>query len=408
MRILHTSDWHLGQRFLQSERTEEQQLALDHLLSVINREKIDLLLVAGDIFDIGNPPFSARKMYYQFLTSLLGSSCRYVVITGGNHDAPGMLDAPRELLQHLNVFVVGAAPAERKDVLLEMRNTKGQLEAVIAAVPFLRDRDLRFSVAGETGPERIERLRQALAEYFQQLGELAEVYSAENVPILCMGHLYATGAQSSGEQNNIYLADVENIAAGAFPEIFSYVALGHIHRPQVVGGVDRVRYSGSLIPLSFSETKDDKSVYVLEYKGAVCKKITPVPIPVFRRLKTIEGALEEVEQKLTEFAARPREGLRPWVEVIVQTETVMPRLDEELRAFCADMDLDLMKIRVQSSHTSLSAWEQQEELRTLEPLDVFRRRCSAAGRPPEEQEELEQTFVELMTWMTEQENELQS
>ncbi|MEL7220922.1 MAG: exonuclease subunit SbcD, partial [Bacteroidota bacterium] len=107
MKVLHTSDWHLGQKLLQLDRQEEFALALDWLLEVIIAEQIDVLLVSGDIFDIGNPPNQSRELYYNFLRRLLNSECRHVVITGGNHDSPAMLNAPRELLAAFNIHIVG-------------------------------------------------------------------------------------------------------------------------------------------------------------------------------------------------------------------------------------------------------------------------------------------------------------
>ncbi len=407
MRILHTSDWHLGQRFLQIDRTEEQRLALEALLHLVDQENIEILLVAGDVFDLGNPPFGARRLYYQFLTSLQGTSCRHVVIIAGNHDAPGMLEAPKELLKSLNIHVVGAAPENKEELILPLRNPNGLLEAVIAAVPFLRDRDLKFSLAGETGSERIERLKEALAGFFQEMGALVSPYSGSGVPVIAMGHLFAAGAEASDNQDNIYIGDVENIRADAFPGEFSYVALGHIHRPQAVGGISRVRYSGSLIPLSFSETKDEKGTFLLEYSGSVLESIRFLPLPVQRRLKTIEGTLEEVREKLTRFAAQPREGLQPWVEVLVRSDAVLSRLDVELQEFCAGMDLELLKIRVEyARHHTLTPETEEEELASLEPLEVFRRRCMAAGKAPEDLPELEQAFRELQSWMAENEEEM--
>lgn len=401
MRILHTSDWHLGQRLLQNDRFEEQALALHFLLETIQIHNVDVLLVSGDVFDIGNPPYPARKMYYKFLYDLLGTSCRYVVITGGNHDAPGTLDAPRDLLQQLNVFVFGASTSDPSGNLVELRNGAGHLEAVVAAVPYLRERDLRPTIPGETGSERVEGIRNALRNYFAEQGKKAAEYQIFDVPVLCMAHLYAVGAASSEEQRNIYIGDTENIEAASFPEIFSYVALGHIHRPQAVGGLAHVRYSGSLIPLSFSETKDQKGVYLLEYDGAALKncQFIPVPVEISRRLKTVEGTLDEVKQKLQDFAERQTSKLMPWVEAIIHTDTVLPGLDEELRAFCADMYLDLLKIRVMAGYHGIQRQGIQEELRSLEPIEVFRRRLEVAGHPPDSIEAFEATFLELMDWM---------
>ena len=158
MKIIHTSDWHLGQRLLFNERGEEQQMALDWLREVIIAEKADALIVAGDIFDNGNPPHPARKLYYNFLTSLLHTTCRHVVVVAGNHDSPGMLDAPRELLEYLNIRVVGAAAENFQQHCLELKSAKGKLEAVVVAIPFLRDRHLLPSGSVDRPPGRVQRI----------------------------------------------------------------------------------------------------------------------------------------------------------------------------------------------------------------------------------------------------------
>lgn len=399
MKILHTSDWHLGQRFLLNDRSEEQQAALDCVLQIIREEQVDLLVLSGDVFDIGNPPFPARRIYYRFLKDLLGTCCRYVVITGGNHDAPGMLEAPKELLRGLNIFVVGAAPEDPAEVLLELRDDADRLEAVVAAAPFLRDRDLKFSTSGETAEDRVQRLRTALADYFNTLGERALPFQNAGVPILCTGHLYASGADTSGKQDNIYIGDVENIRADAFPPVFSYVALGHIHRAQKIGGLEHVRYSGSLIPLSFSETRDEKSVTLLEYEGAALRKIYQRKIEGLRRLKTIEGSREEVLQELSSFAQRhSSDPFRPWVEAIVHLDAVAPEIEEELYEHCKRLHLELLKLRIQQNHQPLQPGTSTETLSELDPLDVFRRLCGSAENPGD-LPELEATFRELLAWM---------
>lgn len=402
MRILHTSDWHLGQKLLYFERDEEHRLALDWLLEKLVAERVDVLVVAGDIFDIGNPPNYARHTYYRFLSRLLQTPCRHVVITGGNHDSPTMLNAPRELLEALNIRIIGAATGQLEDELLELRNAQGQPEAVIAAVPFLRDRDLRTSIAAETFDEKLQRLREGIKQHYQQIGALAEPYRRLNVPILATGHLYAIGAQTEEKQNNIYIGDCENIDAADFPEIFSYVALGHIHRAQTIGDYQHVRYSGSLIPLSFSETKDDKTVYLLDYEGARLLNISALDVPVFRRLKTITGTLDEVKAKLTRFAAEHDRPLTPWVEVVVQSDNYLPGLDETLKEFCRPLPLELVKIRVNRHYASLGADEGAPlpDLDELSVDEVFFRRCKIALEiTSEEKETLNKTFQELKEWM---------
>lgn len=403
MRFLHTSDWHLGQKLLFRDREEEHRRALDWLRGLIEEHRVETLIVAGDVFDIGNPPNYARRLYYSFLTGLLGTSCRHIVITGGNHDSPSMLDAPRALLQALHIHVIGAAGEVPEEQLIELHGENGELEAVVAAVPFLRDRDLRYSVAGEGGQERQERIREGIRHHYAALAKAAASYVAANVPILATGHLYARGAEASAKQDNIYIGNTENIDAADFPKLFQYVALGHLHRPQAVGGCEHIRYSGSLIPLSFSETKDEKGVCLVDFDKGRRRAIRFLEAPVFRRLKTIEGTLEEVKQSLRRFEDRGERLLPPWVEVIVHTDTLIPQLDTLLNEFTAGMDLELLKIRLQrSDYQGLDEQSRQEvDLQDMDALEVFRKKCESYGSPPEEMAALETTFRELQQWLTE-------
>lgn len=406
MKILHTADWHLGQRFLFQERAEEHQMALDWLLDTINSQAIDVLLVAGDIFDINNPPNYARSQYYGFLTRLMKTSCRHVLIIGGNHDSPSMLHAPRVLLQALDIQVVGAPSEEREDDLLLFKNKEGELELVVAAVPFLRYRDLDVSVAGEGGHERVARIQAGLVKHYQKMAELAAAYRDQDVPIIATGHLYATGALASEKQDNIYIGNIENINAKHFPAVFHYIALGHIHRPQTVGGMDHVRYAGSLIPLSFSETLDTKSVYILEMKGAEIKQIESIALPVFRRLKTIAGSLQKVKEDLRRFAEKERGGLRPWVELVVETDQVIPQLDQQLKEFASGMELEILKIKLKRQYQPLDLqYLDTPDLSELDTIEVFKRKCESFGSPPEEMEALLQSFRELQDWMKEKAEE---
>jgi exonuclease SbcD len=397
MKILHTSDWHLGQRFLFNDREEEHQRALDWLADTIREQEVEALIVAGDIFDINNPPNYARTMYYRFLTSLLGTSCRHIVIVGGNHDSPSMLNAPRELLRLLNIHVVGSASEDLREEIIELKDENGDLELVVAGVPFLRDRDLRFSQAGEGSYERLQRVREGMAEHYRQIGLLVEPYREAKIPLIATGHLYASGARASDKQDNIYAGDVENIEAEQFPSVFHYIALGHIHRPQMVGDQEHIRYSGSLLPLSFSETKDDKSVYLLHFQRDQLLKVESLPVPVFRRLKSISGSLQEVKESLRRFARKGGRDLTPWVEVTVLTDKLIPRLDLQLREFTRDMDLQLLKIKIERQGELLRKnTAETVNLEDLEDIEsVFRKKCLSFGSPPEQMDELMKRFKEL-------------
>lgn len=401
MKILHTADWHLGQKLLQNDRHEEFQMALDWLLKTIVAEKIDVLLVSGDIFDIGNPPNQARQLYYNFLGKLMNAPCKHVIITGGNHDSPTMLNAPKALLETFNIHIVGAYSGDIQDELIVLKNKKGKAEVVIAAVPFLRDRDLRISMAGESQIDRNARLQEGLTAHYNTLAELTLAYKNEGAVTIAMGHLFAKGAVTVEKQDNIYLGNRENMEAGQFSPIFDYVALGHIHRAQRVGETEHIRYSGSLIPLSFSERGDTKGVYILDIQEGSIVDIKHTGVPVFRRLKSIEGDLGKVQQSLERFASKKQGELTPWVEVKVITEEYIPQLDKLLRDFTAQMDLELVKIRIIRPYESLSI--EESDLPDLEDMavdDVFKKRCASQGDMTEEQiKTLTATFNELKEWM---------
>jgi exonuclease SbcD len=398
MKVLHTSDWHLGQKLIGKEREEEHRLALDWLSGIIQSEKIDLLLVAGDVFDTGNPPNYARALYYTFLKKLRFSGCRHVVITGGNHDSPAMLEAPKELLQLLDVHVVGGITDKVEDEIRVLNNQNGEPEVIVAAVPFLRDQDLRHAYTGETGQERIERIKQGILNHYLAVGAAVEALSLSNIPIIGMGHLSVTGSESSDRQENIYLGNIENIEAESFPSVFDYVALGHIHRPQAIGGFEKIRYCGSLIPLSFSETKDDKTVVIVDFSGNEITNIRQLAVPLFRRLKTIEGNFETVQERLEALDAKYGDKLTTWVEVLVETETLIPNLDGLLEDYTKDMNLEILRTRLKRRHFSLDEQVEGLELEDFKPLEVFRKKCESAGKTPDEIESLVSTFRELETW----------
>ena len=397
MKILHTSDWHLGQRFLFNDREDEHQRALDWLANTIREQEVDALVVAGDIFDINNPPNYARTMYYHFLTSLLGSCCRHIVITAGNHDSPSMLNAPKELLRMLNIHVVGSVTENLEDEIIELKDKAGKPELVIAAVPFLRDRDLRFSQAGEGSFTRLQKVREGMAEHYRQIGDLVKPFRKKKIPLIATGHLYAFGAKASDKQDNIYAGDVENIKADQFPAVFDYVALGHIHRPQLIDEQGYIRYSGSLIPLSFSETKDDKSVYILHFQRDQLMEVETVAVPLFRRLKSIQGNLQDVKESLRRFDQKGGRELTPWIEVIVETDRLIPRLDLQLRDFTKEMDIRLLKIKIERSGALLQhANSEAVNLSDLEDVEsVFKKKCLRFGSPPDEMDELLRSFREL-------------
>ena len=381
MKILHTADWHLGQKFIHFDREQEHILALKWLIEVIKKEKIELLIVAGDVFDIGSPPNYAQKLYYGFFKALLATSCEHCVVIGGNHDSPSMLNAPKELLDIFNITVVSAATDNLQDEIIEIKAKNGDLKMVVAAAPFLRDRDLKSASMEETAFEKAEQIKLGIYKHYQNIAEICEKY--KETPVVATGHLFAKGAQSSDKQDNIYVGNLENISAEQFSSVFDYVALGHIHRAQKLGERENVRYSGSLIPLSFSEVQDVKSVTIVDFDGKKIKKIDVLDVPVFRKLKLFRGTLDEVKEKISKHNARllldeNEKQLRTWAEIQIESDTILPNLDLQLTDYVKDMYLDILKLRIIRSQENQSKTVfVHQNLKDMSELDVFHKRLES-------------------------------
>lgn len=402
MKLLHTADWHLGQKFINHERTDEHRSFLNWLTSIIIHENIDALIVAGDIFDITNPPHYARQLYYQFLSSLLTTSCKHILITGGNHDSPSMLDAPKELFKALRIHVVGSISADPKDDIYECLDENGKLEAVMVAVPFLRDRDLKYISAFESGETRLEQIKKGIIHHYEMMADLVGPYLSQKIPIIVTGHLYARGGTASDVQNNIYLGNMDNIDPGMLPAVFDYVALGHLHKAQPIGKWRHIRYSGSPIPLSFAEVKDKKSVTLVEFNGKESPSIRLLDVPQWRQLKTLQGSLESIQQQINAISdSIHQQNGTPfaWVEIIVQSSHAIPGIDALLQEFLEDKPVEMLKFRMEYPGKHAVRREISGELKTLTPLEVFRKRCEdlsdTAYQP------LETDFQELLNWMQE-------
>jgi exonuclease SbcD len=295
LKILHTADWHIGKKLHEYTLHEDHRLFLNWLLDLITAEKIDYLVVSGDIFDLANPSQEALKLYYEFLARLSSTSCA-AVITAGNHDSPAVIDAPSDLLNALKIHVTGNVPDDKEKMLLPLTSKAGKVEAVLATIPYLRDKDLRKAVEGESYDDRIEAVREGIGSFYSQLSELM-MQKSPGLLHLGMGHLYVQGSALSDSEREIQIGNLAGISEKAFPENFAYVALGHIHKAQNVGGASRIRYSGSPIPLSFSEKDYNHRVILLELEeGSIAQK--DIPVKKERELISLKGSFRTIKSRL--------------------------------------------------------------------------------------------------------------
>ncbi len=401
IKVLHTADWHLGKRLEQCERTDEHQQFLDWMIEKLSEKCIDVLIIAGDIFDTGAPSNAALKQYYDFLWKVKNTCCREVIIIGGNHDSVTTLNAPKDLLKYFNVHVVGGVPDNFTDQVIPITNNKNELQLVVCAVPFLRDKDVRLSIAGESYADMEARLKKGICAHYNSLKEHVAPYKAKGIPVIATGHLFAAGGTNSDSEKDIHVGNLGQVCGDQFPEEFDYVALGHLHKPQAVNKMNHVRYSGSPIPLSFSENDDRKQVLILTFENGKLSELEEFEIPCCRKLIRIKGNLETVKNKLI-LLEDDKLCYPAWVEVQVETEGYIHELDEQLNKLIQKKPfIERLFITQRSLQINRNLNEQISEameLSNLDPKTVFRKKVSAAY-PDGQGEDLLQTFDEVMELM---------
>jgi len=287
MRILHTSDWHIGHRLYEQPRIKEHRQFLNWLLAKIKEQAVDVLLVSGDIFDTALPSSEATDLYYQFLFRLYRETHTHAVITAGNHDSPMRLAAPREFLRMGRIHVVGLASKPAECVItLPSENPS----VAIAAVPYLSENELSH-ISFETEPERAERYRERLKAFYHQ----CVGYMPPGLPKILMGHLFVQGGKMGNSERNIQIGGATAMQISDFPDDVTYVALGHLHRPHAIGGASYpVQYAGSPLPLRFNEATYVKKVYLLDVPVSGDAQVEEIEIPIFKELCTVAGNLDEV------------------------------------------------------------------------------------------------------------------
>lgn len=376
MKIIHTSDWHLGQFFYTRSRAYEHQCFLDWLLQQIADHQVDALIVAGDIFDTGSPPSYAREMYNHFVVALQQTGCQLVVLAG-NHDSVAMLNESRELLACLNTRVVASAGKDVENQLVILNNHQQQPGAILCAIPYLRPRDIQLSQAGLDSQEKQQNLLQAITDHYHDCYEAAlrlrDSLSKPTLPIIATGHLTALGTRSSESVRDIYIGTLDAFPASAFPPA-DYIALGHIHRPQAVGGQSHIRYSGSPIALSFDEPGKEKSVCLLDFAEDQSLAITPLPIPCFQPLRTLKGSLEEIAQQINALVA-DETGRPIWLDIEVTQQEYLSDLQQRIEALIAGKPAEILLLRRSRERSTAGITRlSNETLNELTTEDVFLRR----------------------------------
>jgi DNA repair protein SbcD/Mre11 len=411
-RVMHTADWHLGKLLGEHSREEEHRRFLTFLLEAIREQQVDLLLIAGDVFDSANPPQTAEASYYNFLSSLFRHGGCSVIIVAGNHDSPAHLEAPRQVLRALRAHVVGAFPPSPAEALIPIPDANDP-RLVVAAVPFLRDRDLRVGQSGQSAKEIQQALVEGIQRRYAEIVDAAKAWTDQGIPLLATGHLTVAGSKGSDSEREIHVGGLGAVSVDCFPSAISYVALGHLHRPQAAGGADTIRYSGSPIPLSFSEARDRKAIHVLDFAGGQLVEQAELEIPLARRLTQIRTTRQSLEADLGKFEP-PTCELTPWVELVVEDPVAGENLHERVQELVQDRGFEVIRVLCQRTApvpglTATGAMDIEGAGDLLDqPAAVFTRRLAAEpALTDEERTSLTTVFQELLNLHAEQHDQVE-
>lgn len=411
IRILHTADWHLGQTFFGYDRVEEHTHFLNWLASELKQTDIDVLLIAGDVFDVSNPSAASQRMFYHFIRRVTAENPQLqLVIVAGNHDSAARLEAPQPLLQEMRTEIKGLVRRQGEvfdydDLIVELRNRQGEVEAYCLAVPFLRQGD--YPVVATDGNPYAEGVKELYTRLLKQVSERRTAGQA----LIAMGHLQATGSEIAEKDfsERTIIGGLECVSPDAFPEQIAYTALGHIHKSQRVSGRENVRYAGSPLPMSFAErhyrhgvvrvTIDEGWAVEIE-KREYTPLVALISVPS-GKAATPDEVLEELKQLPTIIGDTTSDQINayPYLEVKVLLTEPEPMLRQQIEEVLADKAIRLA--RIVSVYRQVEESTREEEvlaagLQEMNPLQIVKATFENQYQA-EMPEELEHLFNEICT-----------
>lgn len=382
MKLLHTSDLHLGKRLYEKDRSAAQAQMLDWIVSTVNKEIIDIVIIAGDVFDTANPPHKAQELYFRFLNELRKSNCKNIVVVGGNHDSPTFLNAPRQYLLNDGFFILGERPSEKSDNSSDAflaKDEHGKPIAVICPIPYLREKDIQIS---DDILSREEEIVRSTANCYQKAVDAAiELRGNLEIPLISTGHLFAKGSKSESGEVELYIGSLGEVPSSVFPKEIDYLALGHIHRAQNVGGDPTRNYSGSPMPYNTGEAGQKKSVKIVEFNGREAK-VDALEVPAFDQLAYIEGTLPEILEALEPLKNNQIPTL---VEINHINEALPANLVSTIQDDVAGTKVEILRIRDASrANAYLSTNAEEDFIEEMDPVGVFDKRLELEENLSEE------------------------
>lgn len=378
MRVLHTADWHIGQLFYEYDRSDEHRQFLHWLIQTLQQEHIDVLLISGDVFDLSNPSAAAVKMFYTFLREAIKANpLLQIVITAGNHDSPSRLEAPKPLLESSHIHIIGwvekteTGNINYEKLLIPLYDKAGKIKTWCLAIPFLRMGDYPV-VADSHNP-----YADGISLLYQEAFEYAAKKKQSGQSVITMGHLHTQQAEVTDldKTERLIMGGIECIPASAFHKDIRYVALGHIHKAQSIGGKQHIRYSGSPLPLSFSELNYKHQVVVFDLEEEI-RNLRTLEVPLFVPLLKIpheHRPLSEVISLLEQLPPAEPPEAAPYLEVRILLHEPEPALRHKVETALTGKQVRLAKIDVRypEKEASANTLVMSRQLDHLQPADVF-------------------------------------
>lgn len=366
MRILHTGDWHLGKNLEGRSRLQEQEAFLQDFINIVEKEHIDLIIIAGDVYDTSNPPAAAEKLFYDTLKKLSRNGERLTLVIAGNHDNPERLVAAGPLAMEHGIIMIGTPKSVvpvgsygRHEVVVSGEgyielNINGE-HAVVLAVPYPSEKRLNEVLYREMeeSEERAETYGERIKALFSTL---SQHYRKDTINLVA-SHLFAMGSEEGGSERSIQLGGSYIVSGECFPKEAQYIALGHVHKPQIVPGTDkRARYSGSPLHYNKNEVSYTKKCFIVEVKAQEEAKIEEVELPVYKPIEVWK--CQSIEEAITRCSLEKEREAYIYLEI--ETDRYI-REDEikEMKNLKADILEILPKIKGQDDEEQLEQFTKQ-------------------------------------------------
>ena len=401
LKIIHTADWHLGQTFLQKSRIEEHQYFIDWLLETIQKQDIDAIIVAGDIFDVSNPSVEAINKYHYFLLEAYKLNVQ-VIIIGGNHDSASRLNSYKDIFKILNVSIVGGELNNVGELIPVNKRGTTNVAAIVTAIPYLRDGDIRKITEGETIIEAQGLFTAEVKKHYDKLLELAKTQHP-TLPVIGTAHLYVTGcllSEPAEKRMHSLVGTLGQIPSTVFSDGYDYIAMGHIHKPQIIQHPNNVitKYSGSPIPLSFNERDDLKEITILTI---VDNKIAheSLSIPLQRNVIRFEGTADEIIEKIK--LHQPSNVLTTWAEIIITKAVNYIEFNNKINDLCIDKNIEILnrttKFSLYDNQSVRAEYIAGTDNNPLEDIPkIFTIRCEKKGMNEESITEIMPLFMQIL------------